>query len=136
MNTPVSLGVSTLFRGDLGESMATLWSLLGKCSFSNRSIVWTMVDRTRRTVLATVGGTVAFGLAGCSETQENGTDDTSGTSTDGDGTDGTSDDETTVDETTETMADGMANVRVAHMSPDAPNVDVYVDGDPVLTDVP
>jgi hypothetical protein len=32
------------------------------------------------------------------------------------------------------MATG--NVRVAHFSPDAPNVDVYVDGDRVLSDVP
>jgi hypothetical protein len=31
----------------------------------------------------------------------------------------------------------VGNARIAHMSPDAPNVDVYVDGgDPVLTDVP
>jgi hypothetical protein len=29
-----------------------------------------------------------------------------------------------------------ANVRVAHASPDAPNVDVFVDGDKVLADVP
>jgi hypothetical protein len=29
-----------------------------------------------------------------------------------------------------------AQVRVAHLSPDAPNVDVYVNGEPVLTDVP
>jgi hypothetical protein len=29
-----------------------------------------------------------------------------------------------------------ANVRVAHMSPNAPNVDVYVDGSAVLEDVP
>jgi hypothetical protein len=29
-----------------------------------------------------------------------------------------------------------AQVRVAHLAPDAPNVDVYVNGDPVLTDVP
>jgi len=39
---------------------------------------------------------------------------------------------------TTTTGDGMgtANARVAHMSPDAPNVDVYVDGgDPVLSDV-
>jgi hypothetical protein len=36
---------------------------------------------------------------------------------------------------TDTPAD-TANVRVAHVSPDAPNVDVYVDGgDPVLADV-
>jgi hypothetical protein len=33
--------------------------------------------------------------------------------------------------------DPTGNARVAHMSPDAPNVDVYVDGgDPVLSDVP
>jgi Domain of unknown function (DUF4397) len=31
---------------------------------------------------------------------------------------------------------GDAQVRVAHLSPDAPNVDVYVNGEPVLTDVP
>ncbi|MDQ5809677.1 MAG: DUF4397 domain-containing protein, partial [Actinomycetota bacterium] len=30
---------------------------------------------------------------------------------------------------------GEAQVRVAHLAPDAPNVDVYVNGDPVLTDV-
>jgi hypothetical protein len=29
-----------------------------------------------------------------------------------------------------------AQVRVAHLSPDAPNVDVYVNGEPALTDVP
>ena len=29
-----------------------------------------------------------------------------------------------------------AHVRVAHLSPDAPNVDVYVNGEPALTDVP
>jgi hypothetical protein len=35
-------------------------------------------------------------------------------------------------------ADGQAQVRVAHLSSDAPNVDVYVNGEPVaaLTDVP
>ena len=30
---------------------------------------------------------------------------------------------------------GEAQVRVAHLAPDAPNVDVYVNGDPVLTNV-
>jgi hypothetical protein len=34
------------------------------------------------------------------------------------------------------FAEGTAQVRVAHLAPDAPNVDVYVNGDPVLTDVP
>ena len=31
---------------------------------------------------------------------------------------------------------GDAQVRVAHLSPDAPNVDVYVNGEPALTNVP
>ena len=31
---------------------------------------------------------------------------------------------------------GEAQVRVAHLSPDAPNVDVYVNGEPALTNVP
>jgi hypothetical protein len=31
---------------------------------------------------------------------------------------------------------GQAQLRVAHLAPDAPNVDVYVNGDRVLTDVP
>src|ERR687895_135556 len=31
---------------------------------------------------------------------------------------------------------GQAQVRVAHLAPDAPNVDVYVNGDPILTDIP
>ena len=31
---------------------------------------------------------------------------------------------------------GQAQVRVAHLAPDAPNVDVYVNDEPVLTDVP
>ena len=35
----------------------------------------------------------------------------------------------------EGMGDGDANLRVAHLSPDAPNVDVYVDEEPVLEDV-
>jgi hypothetical protein len=34
------------------------------------------------------------------------------------------------------QGDAQAQVRVAHLAPDAPNVDVYVNGDPILTDVP
>lgn len=34
------------------------------------------------------------------------------------------------------IRDSRAQLRVAHLSPDAPNVDVYVDGAEVLTDVP
>ncbi|QKY21962.1 DUF4397 domain-containing protein (plasmid) [Halolamina sp. CBA1230] len=43
--------------------------------------------------------------------------------------------ETGTEDGTET-ATGGAMVRVAHLSPDAPNVDVYVDDEPVLEDVP
>jgi hypothetical protein len=39
-------------------------------------------------------------------------------------------------EETETETEADAALRVAHLSPDAPNVDVYVDGDAVLEDVP
>ena len=40
------------------------------------------------------------------------------------------------DEGGDSVDDGMANVRVAHLSPDAPNVDVFVDDEAVLEDVP
>jgi len=96
-----------------------------------------MVDRTRRTLLATVSGTLAVGLAGCGQPEGDGTE-TEGTETDAGAAGQMEPPATTAEETTETMetADGeMATVRVAHMSPDAPNVDVYVDDDPVLTDV-
>jgi hypothetical protein len=42
----------------------------------------------------------------------------------------------TQDTAGEMMESGMASVRVAHMSPNAPNVDVYVDESVVLEDVP
>ena len=40
------------------------------------------------------------------------------------------------DETEGGEGETTASLRVAHLSPDAPNVDVYVDEDPVLEDVP
>jgi hypothetical protein len=98
-----------------------------------------MSEQTRRKVLAALGGTAAVGLAGCSgggggaDTEE--PTDTEMTETEMDATETEMDDMTT----TEGGMDGgdQAMVRVSHMSPDAPNVDVYVDGgDPVLTDVP
>ena len=99
-----------------------------------------MSEKTRRTVLATLGGTVAVGLAGCSGGGGTATDEPTETGTDSEMTD-TEMTETEMDdgEMTETEMGDMeqAMVRVSHMSPDAPNVDVYVDGgDPVLTDVP
>jgi hypothetical protein len=78
--------------------------------------------QTRRKVLLGIGTASTVALAGCgggdteTETETTEADETEP----GDGMDG-----------------GAANVRVAHMSPNAPNVDIYVDSDdPVLSDVP
>jgi len=74
---------------------------------------------------------VTVGLAGCLQGD-----------TGADGKDGQTETPTATpeDTPTETPGDGdmetTGNVRVAHFSPDAPNVDVYVDGDQVLSDVP
>jgi hypothetical protein len=91
-----------------------------------------MADRTRRRVLAALGGTVAVGLAGCSQGGNSGETptETDTMTEDGEMTEGMND-ETTADD----GMDGTAMVRVAHLSPDAPNVDVYVDGSAVLEDV-
>jgi len=78
---------------------------------------------TRRRVLAGAGATVA--LAGC--TGLTGDDETETPTP------------TPAAESTDTPAPTetpTARVRVSHMSPNAPNVDVYVDGDAVLEDVP
>jgi hypothetical protein len=88
-----------------------------------------METHNRRAVLKTAGSVAVIGsLAGCAggegqetnETNESGMDDGNETNT-----------------TDEGMDDGteMANVRVAHLAPDAPNVDVYVDDEAVLEDV-
>ena len=103
-----------------------------------------MTRKTRRDLLAALGASAAVGLAGCgsdggsTETEGDGGDDES------DGMDGGMDTDTDtmddgMDTDTDTMDDGMggtANVRVAHFSPDAPNVDVYVDDSETLSDVP
>ncbi len=79
----------------------------------------------RRRILAGIGSAATIGLAGCGGDGDD--TDTEGGNGNGGGTD------------TPAMTDtptGTANVRVAHVSPDAPNVDVYVDSeDPVLSDV-
>ena len=85
---------------------------------------------TRRRVLAGVGATVA--LAGCNGGNGNGNGGGEGTATP---TDTPTDTETDTPTDTDMMA-ASARVRAAHMSPNAPNVDVYVDGDVVLEDVP
>jgi hypothetical protein len=81
---------------------------------------------TRRRVLSGVGTTATVALAGCAGGNGDNTDDGMGTDT------GT---ETPTETPTDTPA-GTARVRVAHLSPDAPNVDVLVDGNAVLEDVP
>ncbi|MFC6837666.1 DUF4397 domain-containing protein [Halomarina ordinaria] len=105
---------------------------------------------TRRRVLLGVGATAATAaLAGCAGNGGGGENDSNDTDNESDGMDNESmgnesdgmDNETdgegneTDEEGNETDAGEMANVRVAHLSPDAPNVDVYVAGDPVLEDV-
>ncbi|SDF77616.1 DUF4397 domain-containing protein [Halorientalis regularis] len=93
-----------------------------------------MADRTRRRVLAALGGTVAVGLAGCSQGGDSGATPTeTDAMTETETTDGMDDEMTEGD--TDGEMDGNAHVRVAHLSPDAPNVDVYVDGSAVLEDV-
>jgi hypothetical protein len=96
-------------------------------------------NHTRRRTLTLIGTAGGIALAGC---MGGGGDD--GTSEDesgngmGDGgsDDGMGDDGEMGNESDDDMGSSTSNVRVAHLSPDAPNVDVYVDGDPVLEDVP
>jgi len=83
---------------------------------------------SRRRVILGIGSAAMAGLAGCG-----GDDDDTDTPTDTD--EGGNGNGGMTDTDTETPTD-TANVRVAHVSPDAPNVDVYVDGDAVLEDVP
>jgi hypothetical protein len=86
-------------------------------------------DSTRRRVLLGIGTGVTVGLAGCAGGDGGGDG--------GDGMDTTTEGETQTTTTTEatTTAAGTASLRVAHLSPNAPNVDVYVDGSAVLEDV-
>jgi len=90
-------------------------------------------NHTRRRALTLIGTAGGIALAGCM-----GGDGDDGTKMSDDGSgDGTSDDGMNDDsETDDETGNEGANVRVAHLSPDAPNVDVYVDGDAVLEDVP
>ncbi|MFC6941382.1 DUF4397 domain-containing protein [Salinirubellus sp. GCM10025818] len=99
-------------------------------------------DTTRRRILLGIGAGAAVGLAGCSgggPDADGGGGDT-GTPTEAPTSTPTAEPTETAMETdteTETATPaGSANVRVAHMSPNAPNVDIYVDGSAVLEDVP
>jgi hypothetical protein len=98
--------------------------------YVERSTAMSDDHTTRRTVLLGIGTTTAVALAGCS----GGGDGSDG----GDGGDGS--DGGTMDGGTTTGDDGgmdgaTANVRVAHLSPNAPNVDIYVDGEAAVEDV-
>lgn len=87
-----------------------------------------MPSLNRRTLLVTAGSALTVGLAGCPG------DDGDETPTETETTTPTETDTATGTETTTPTETGA--VRVAHFSPDAPNVDVYVDDSRVLQDVP
>ena len=83
-----------------------------------------MKDRTRRTVLAGVGGTAALlGGTGTAFAAEHGEDDHEK-------------DEPDDDPPEEPVDDTAACLKAVHASPDAPPVDVYVNGMPLLVEVP
>lgn len=95
-----------------------------------------MVSLDRRELLKTAGSVALIGtVAGCmgqeSESEDNASSE--GEQQEGSG----SGNDSAEEETGEGGQDGeMAMVRVAHLSPDAPNVDIYVDDQAVLEDVP
>ena len=85
-----------------------------------------MVRQTRRGVLAGVGGAGAAALIG-----------TGGTAFAGDEhKDDDYEDDDCEDDERPPREDAFAALKAVHASPDAPNVDVYVNGLPVLQDVP
>jgi hypothetical protein len=89
---------------------------------------------TRRRVLLGVGTGVAVGLAGCSGSGGGGNTETPTN----EGMESATPTETPTPTATATDSptpQGTAMVRVAHVSPDAPNVDVTVDGTTVLENV-
>lgn len=97
------------------------------------------IGPTRRRVLLGLGAGVTVSLAGCAgPSSQEGT----GTTTEAPAqteteTEMETDAETETETETETESEGgAAMVRVAHLSPNAPAVDVYVDDTAVLEDVP
>jgi len=99
-------------------------------------------ETSRRHFTVLAGGVVVAGLAGCTTTGGGNTSTTpAGNESSTSGTNATSTTSTTTGapQTTSnpasTVANGNAAVRVAHLSPDAPNVDVLVDGQQVLSRV-
>jgi len=102
-------------------------------------------SKTRRGVLTLAGGALVA-LAGCSdgggqsgtptgtETEAGGMEPTDTQTAEPTETETEQPEETETE--TETPPEGNAMLRVAHLSPDAPNVDVALDDMTVLTDVP
>ena len=88
-------------------------------------------DTTRRRVLLGLGTAATVGLAGCGGQGGDATPTATDTET---ATETEMMTETATETPTETPS-GSANLRVAHMSPNAPNVDVYADGSAVLEGV-
>jgi hypothetical protein len=88
-------------------------------------------DTTRRRVLLGVGTGIAAGLAGCSQGDGGGGETATATATETATPTATA----TATETATATPEGTAMVRVAHLSPNAPNVDVLLDGSAVLEDV-
>lgn len=92
-------------------------------------VLYHMATHNRRQILKTAGGIALVGsLAGCAGNDGEDTNET------GDTNESEDMNETEDGEPAE-QEEEMAGVRVAHLSPDAPNVDVYVDDEPVLEDV-
>jgi hypothetical protein len=96
-----------------------------------KPIMTQRLSERRRTVLKTVGGVVLVGtLAGCTGGSEEEPDEPE------EGEEEPEEpEEPEEEEEPEEDDEEMAMVRAAHLSPDAPNVDVYVADDPVLEDV-
>jgi hypothetical protein len=92
-----------------------------------------MSERSRRDVLRTMGGVAAVGaLAGCSGNQGGGGSTETATP---EPTETPTPEPTETETETPTPEPETASLRVAHLSPDAPAVDVSVDGSVVLEDV-
>ena len=106
-------------------------------------------NKGRRTILKATGGAVLFGsLAGCTDAgdgngaengtengAENGTENGEENGTENGEENGTENGEEENGEEENGEEEEMAMLRVAHLSPDAPNVDVYVDDELTLEDV-
>lgn len=80
-----------------------------------------MSSPRRRDVLTTAAVVVAVGSAGCADT--------------GQQTDEEDEPSDEASDETQENDDGQGTLRVAHLSPDAPNVDVSVDGEAVIEDL-